>query len=923
VRGVGALVGRNPERQALVARLADAVSTHGQLVLVAGEPGIGKTRLAEELANAAAPVPVAWGRASQDEGSPPYWIFRQVAGRLGSELPAALAHGSVDRDSAQARFTAFETFTEQIGEWARAAGLLMILDDLQWVDDASLALLAHLTESLTHFRLMVIATYRDTETAGRPALTSTLAALARVPTLTRIRLRGLPAEDVARQIQVLTGSEVPPAMAATVSRRTGGNPFFIGELARLVDATPEALPDAVLDTLRVRLAGLSATCREIVTTAAALGATVEPVALATVTGRDAAAVLTALDEANAAGFITHTNAWRFRHDLIREAAHLELPTAARLEAHAAYAHYLQSRGDAHVNVSQIAHHLLASLPVGDALEAARWAERAGDQARARLAWEQGAELYAHALDLTRDVPDRARLLLRYATALTCNGDMRRAAEALAECATAARELDDPHLLGDVALVTEGLSDSWDDFGSARIALEALARLPDEDSTLRARLLAQLAGAASLNGGADPETTSAEALAMAERLGDPHVLRSALRARQLARCAPDGVHERLALAARMMAIGVAERDDDALLWGRLWRFDALMMLGRLDEAEGELAPMRHDSDRLHRPLASWHYLRNRAVMQTCRGGFDDALDSVQRSLNVVDTRAHGAVIVSSMSILMWISALTGRPDLITPAQADAMDHAIPQPLRWIWSYYYLLLGDMDRARAVRARTDINLDETAPRVVVPLLLPILAANIELAATFDAPEEVAPMTAWLRPYADMFVTGGAGVVTNSGSARTYLALAEAAQGRLDNAVRESRLGIAANDAAGITPYSALARFQLARVLARRRRPGDLLEADSLSAVVVDVATRLGMTPLRHRAQSLISDLRGHSTDRLTAREREVADHVAQGLTNKQIGALMHISERTVETHIQHLLGKLGAANRTQIAVKRGEPH
>ncbi|MET8877687.1 helix-turn-helix transcriptional regulator [Nocardia sp. NPDC004604] len=200
--------------------------------------------------------------------------------------------------------------------------------------------------------------------------------------------------------------------------------------------------------------------------------------------------------------------------------------------------------------------------------------------------------------------------------------------------------------------------------------------------------------------------------------------------------------------------------------------------------------------------------------------------------------------------------------------------------------------------------------------PALLTALATRAELAALFGDADAATHVAAQLRPHANLFVTGGAGTLANAGSARTYLGIAAAAGGSLDEAVRELRQGIAANDAGGTPPYAALARFELARVLARRRRPGDLDEAGALCTNIAATAGKLGMVPLRRRADELAATLRGDRPSGLTRREAEVAAHVAQGLTNKQIAALMHISERTAESHVQHILTELGLTNRTQVA-------
>jgi DNA-binding CsgD family transcriptional regulator len=530
-----------------------------------------------------------------------------------------------------------------------------------------------------------------------------------------------------------------------------------------------------------------------------------------------------------------------------------------------------------------------------------------------LAWEQAAELYRRALEIGAPLAagERARLLLRHATALTRNGDIQPAGEVLARSAEAARAAGDPHALGAVALALEGLSDPWGNFSGERLAAETLALLPDQDSPLRARLLALVGGEAGFVGGADSDRFSAEALAMAERLEDTEVLRSALRSRQMARSGPDGVHERLELAERMFALGEAEQDDDTRLWGWLWRFDAYMMLGRVDDAEAALGPMRQLAERLRRPLARWHYLRGQAAVDTARGRFDDAITAVRDCVRLTEGRTHDALRGVSVFVLIIVDGLTGRGDLVSAEEFTRVDRQSPSFTMAVYGHYWALRGDLERARRIARRAD-----AADACPQPVLLPALATRVELAAMLGEPDIAADMAARLRPYADLFVTGGAGTVASVGSVRTYLGLAAAARGRLDEAVREIRLGITANDTAGIPPYSALAGFELARVLSRRRRPGDVEEAAALCASVTATAVRLGMAPLRQRAEALAGTLRGDAPGGLTRREAEVAAHVAQGLTNKQVAALMHISERTAETHVQHILTKLGLSNRTQIA-------
>ena len=944
-----AFIGRAPELAVLTAQISAAALGQGRVVLIGGEPGIGKTRLCEEAAAgaAAAGMPCARSRALQDEGCPPYWMFRQLIRDITTihepnEAQRAdltvIAPGPRSRQvqpdaPAERRFQLFESVREFLAEAAADNGLLIVLDDVHWADAPSLRLMRHLATGIGTSRLVMLATYRDTETGGRDELSAFLAALAGEEAVSRIRLTGLSQDEVACQLAAVTGRQVTPDLAAAIGRRTHGNPFFVAELGRLLDSGPDGLPEAVRDTVRARLGVLAPGCRAVLYAAAVLGASIDPSAVAAVTQRDAATVLTALDEAAAAGIVAVDGGWRFSHDLIRDTALAELPTAARLATHARMADHLRRR--AGTSPAVVAHHLLESLPVGDAALAARWAELAAEEAMAQLAWEDAAAFYTRALRAAadhgaaghgaaghgeaghgatdheaaaREAADRCRLLRGLGLAQLRGFDLAAGSSTLREAAGAARAAGDPRLTGEVALAMEGFTDpGWVTLGK-QLCDEALAGLPAADSPLRARLLARRAAEATYRWEPEAGPLSAQALAMAERITDSRALRSALRARQQARGGPDGVLDRVELGTRMLALGVADSDDDAVLWGRLWRVDAFAQLGRINDADAELTLLAPTVARLRSPGPDWHLRRSQAALAFGRGEFGYARHLAEECLRFA-AHGHENMRTLTAAFLVRLNAITGRDEWLDPSLDD---------FRWsppfgmvMRSWWHLTLGRPEQARRYYQPGEAFAGVPGIRYLITY-----AGFAELAAAFGDQETAGEIHRSLLPYADLFVCSGAGLTIIDGSVRRYLGIAAAALGHLDEAVQHLRAAIAANEREGLAACAALATADLARALARRGRTGDRSEAEALAVSAAACAERLGMLPLLRDARDLAAALDGSAAGPLTRREGEIAGLIARGLTNRQIAAALHISERTAENHVQHIMAKLGLHTRTRIA-------
>jgi DNA-binding CsgD family transcriptional regulator len=232
-----------------------------------------------------------------------------------------------------------------------------------------------------------------------------------------------------------------------------------------------------------------------------------------------------------------------------------------------------------------------------------------------------------------------------------------------------------------------------------------------------------------------------------------------------------------------------------------------------------------------------------------------------------------------------------------------------------AFWFLATGERERAHQIYRTMP------PPATVPPMVrLTALAWMTEFAMEFDDRKRAADCYELLLPHADLLVCGGAGIVCIVGTVREALGLGAATMGRLDDAVRHLRSGVEVAQRVGMPPGVATATFHLARVLARRQRPGDRDEASALAASAAAMADRMGLRPLERRARELSASLTDSGTGAgagpLTRREGEIAVLVSQGLTNRQIGAVAHISERTVETHVLHIMDKLGFASRAQIA-------
>ncbi len=396
----GRLLGRAAELARLQAALADALAGQGRVMLVAGDAGIGKTRLAEALAERAreAGATVAWGRSVEGGDAPPLWPWTQVlrqlaaahpqrfaavAGPLGGTLAplapelaaarAGLAWTQPAGDAGAAQFLLYDAVAQVLGALAEAAALVVVLESLQWADLPSLRLVKLLAGELREGRLLLLATMCPTEAPASPALGDLLEALARAPAADRLDLGPLHQEAVRELLAAITGRTPTGELVATVHARTDGNPFFVTELARLLrsdgQAAAAAIPASVRDVVRRRVDRLAVPTRAVLRVAAVVGRDFDLAALEPVAGATTEELLDRLDDAVAAGLLTEDAArvgrWRFAHALVRETLYEELNQVRRAHLHAAAGAALLALPDAAERADEVAHHLRHARPAAE------------------------------------------------------------------------------------------------------------------------------------------------------------------------------------------------------------------------------------------------------------------------------------------------------------------------------------------------------------------------------------------------------------------------------------------------------------------------------------------------------------------------------------------------------------------------------
>ncbi|MFQ6025975.1 MAG: AAA family ATPase [Dehalococcoidia bacterium] len=960
-------VGRQREMAELGRALEDTLSGHGRLVMLVGEPGIGKTRTTQELASYAETrgVRVLWGWCYEEAGAPPYWPWvlpirsyvrqtnpeqwrsqmgpgatdiAEMVPELRDKLPGLEIPPALDPDSA--RFRLFDSIATFLKNAAQSQPLMLVLDDLHWADQASLLLLEFVAREIANSHMLVVGSYRNIEVSRQHPLSQTLGGLVREGNFTRILLSGLAQPDVKRLIEATAGVSLSTQMVEAIHARTEGNPFFVAQVAETLNnedsrASPAQLtniPEGVRDAIARRLNRLSSACKQVLTTGSIIGRefTVDLLERL-IDDYPEDDFLEALEEALAAGVLEEisgvTVRYQFSHALIQETLAAEVSALRRGCMHQRIAESLEDiyGVDVESHADELAHHYAEAVTLNGTRKLVHYSLLAGEQALVAYAYEQAVIHFQRGLEakVSQPMDDEAAALLfglgRAQAATAGAQDFQEVWDILARPfdyyvetgdinrAVSVAESLRSRLLGRVA-------------GPAKSLSRALSTInPDSHDAGRFLVLYGFA----LQGGVDAEAdylgaeeALKQALVIAHREKDPLLECQALW------CMAAGNDRRNlyreALEWSLKAINLAQsigayREEHA---ARNWACVAALCLGYSDQARLHAKAMldlteqmrdRQSQARGYAPSQAQAYVWG--DWKACREFNEKGLAASPRDFTHLVVRAQLEHELGDFSL--------GEAYLVRLLEAARMAPSFPQA----FTFPAAAIPVIARMTGNDSRFDIAEVAGESAISSPWISPEYSVvarvgPVLMAVDRDDPEGAAEQYQVLLPLRGIFLRWILKSVDH------ILGLLAHTMGKIDLAVDHFDSGVEFCRNARFRPELAWTCYDYANVLAQRSGPGDHAKAAELLEEAMGITQELGMRPLMERVTVLQETAQSPPARApiypvgLTQREVEVLHLISQGKSNREIAEELTISLNTVLRHVSHILAKTGAANRTEAA-------
>lgn len=874
-------VGRAGELAEGRTALDSALLGRGQLLVISGEPGIGKTRLAEELAREAAgrSAQVLYGRCQEGEAQPAYWLWIQmirelVAGRDPESLREGAGRGAADLATIvpeiadrlgdtgtpeptapeAARFRLFDAITRLLIALSGRRPLVLVIEDLHWADLVSLQLLEQVAREIAHAHILIVGTYRSVDIGANEQLRHTLGELAGVPHAKRtLALQGLERAEVAELIERAGELDLPADVLESVFQRAGGHPLYTRELLDWLRGSGEesegALPESLRLVISRRLARLSKPCRELLAASSVIGSEFELPVIQRIAGLDEATLLDALDEAEAARVVAEVRGdrdrFRFSHALVRDALQEDLGRRRRIQLHGVVGEALEALhpDPDRAPVERLAHHFAESS--GNSWKEMHYETLAAERDIARFAYESGVGHYRRALAALersdRDLERQYNLEHGLAIASALTGDRDETGRAIWSAICAARELEDPDRLANAvsSLCDFQTNVNLPEQAGNKLTLtqESLRDVGHGDTLARVRLLGVYAQELSWAGGWDAcDGASLEGVEVARRIGNLDILWDALRHRHEVLIMAADLTEQGEIGEEMLQIANLQGKRYQVLFSQYSRFDhcvarcdragadeALAAYGSIAKAMDEGAPLAmYDACVASRSL--W------------RGELTRADEQIQGLFAALD-RSLGPHALERAGVLLFVLRyLQGRL-----AEMEPMTRQIAEATTEINSFlipHARVLAELGRPVA---------DEVATLTSSLLRNVLFCCNVALLAEADALAQAGQaerLYELLSPFAGRSATTGPIYVL--GSVSRYLGQLATGLERFDEAERHLEDALVLERRLGARAWEGLALRDLAKMRLRRDGPGDRDASRTEIDAALEIARDTGMAGL-----------------------------------------------------------------------------